>query len=159
MRTIPAISISLLVFLLPFQGSTQEDLRHDALAAAEFTWPSSKAPSLFGPDSISSRFAAEGEDRFWSPVMESRILAEIERAREDGLVLRQTDVECRTSTCALLLIHATPQSAVNDLASSLGAALGLTEVDRAATSIPLGNELGMAFAYVELVLSSDRTEE
>ena len=89
--------------------------------------------------------------------MRETMIAEVERARQEGLVLRQTNVECRTSTCALLLIHATPQAAVNDLANSLGEALGLAEVDRAATLISLSNELGMAFAYIELILTSDRS--
>jgi hypothetical protein len=38
--------------------------------------------------------------------MEARILEVVEAERDQGLLIRRAEVECRTSTCALMLIHA-----------------------------------------------------
>jgi hypothetical protein len=72
--------------------------------------------------------------------MEARILEEIERELNEGLVVRRTDVECRSTTCAVLLVHATnngTDGSIQDLAESFRERLGFVGVSRSDKLIPI----------------------
>jgi hypothetical protein len=140
MRPLPLLSITLTALLLPCSAFAQERSARELLAAAEFAYPSAKVPALFSPESPTSAYAAEPEDPYWSPEMEARILEAIEQERARGLVVRRTDVECRSSTCAVLLVHAISnrsEGSVQGLIDTLRQDLGFVGVTTAEAEIPL----------------------
>lgn len=158
-------SIGLLALLVNLPALGQELTSGEFLAMAERVYPDYKAPDLFGEGSASSMFAAEAEDPVWSSEMESRILVALEQERKQGLILRRAEVECRTSTCALLLIHArnSADGSIGDLVKSLRESLGSTGVSVSEKQIPMQvatsegyTKTQFMFGYVELLLTVAR---
>jgi hypothetical protein len=142
--------------LLHGTASAQGEVdRLQTLAAAELAYPSSEVPPLFSPGSASSRFAQEVENRAWSAEMEARIVLEIDKARDGGLLLRRSDVACRSTTCAILLVHATPGSAVNDLTNVLRDSLGFGGLSVASREVPLvrNGTAWFILGHTEIVLA------
>lgn len=140
MRLRQRIAIALTAAVLPGLAFAQQASLREFFAESEYSFPSATAPVPFGPDSAASRYAAEPEDKFWSPAMEARILEEIEKERSQGLVMRRTDVECRSSTCVVLLVHATSngsEGTLSDLTDNLKQRLGFASISTAERSIPL----------------------
>jgi hypothetical protein len=140
MRIVRTASKILLPMLLPCTLSAQVTSLQDIFTKAESAYPSSSAPALFGPGSAAAEYSAEVEDKTWAPAMEARILEEIERERNEGLVVRRTDVECRSTTCAVLLVHATnngTDGSIQDLAESFRERLGFVGVSRSDKLIPI----------------------
>jgi hypothetical protein len=140
MRICLHISIALTSALLPSLAFSQQASVREILTESEYSYPSAKAPVPFSPDSAASGYAAEPEDRFWSPAMEARILEEVEKERSQGLVVRRADVECRSSTCVVLLVHATSngsEGTMSDLIDNLKQNLGFASVSTAERAIPL----------------------
>jgi hypothetical protein len=86
--------------------------------------------------------------------MEASILLQLDKAREQGLLLRRADVECRSTACALLLVHATPAAAVRDLTNTLRQSLGFAGISTAEKNIPLVKDGSTSFilGYAEIVL-------
>lgn len=140
MRTSPLASFLLLSIINPATGFAQESLSaEEILADAERAYPESAIPALFGPGSDSERFAVELEDPSWSIGMEEKIHAEIAKEQERGLVLRRSDVQCRTTTCAMLLVHAASrgEGSVEHLLASLKEQFNFAGVSRSGREIPL----------------------
>jgi hypothetical protein len=87
--------------------------------------------------------------------MEARIVLEIDKARDGGLLLRRSDVACRSTTCAILLVHATPGSAVNDLTNVLRDSLGFGGLSVASREVPLvrNGTAWFILGHTEIVLA------
>lgn len=165
MRNQTLSSISLLVLLLNLPAFGQELSSREFLAMAERVYPDSKAPDLFGAGSASSMFAGEPEDPRWSSEMEARILVALEQERNQGLLFRRAEVECRTATCALLLIHAQNRAdgSVGDLIKSLRESFGFSGVSVSEKEIPMQVTTAKGFTktqfmlgYVEVLLAAAR---
>lgn len=140
MRSTTSLPLALIATLLPGLALCQNMTTREILTAAEIALPSSRAPAPFSPESTSADFAAEIEDRNWAPSMEARIIEEIDKARAAGLIVRRTDVECRSSTCAVLLVHATGNgsgASVRQLTQSLRENLLFAALRTADKQIPL----------------------
>jgi len=165
MRLKMRTAIALAAVLLPGLAPSQEISLHEFFSKVEYSYPAAKAPAPFSAESAGSRYSAEPEDRFWSPEMEARILEEIEKERSEGLVVRGTEVECRSSTCTVVLVHATSngsEGSVDDLTDKLREGLGFQSVSTAEAQIPLqlqvdtdeGPRVTTTFVqgYVEIVL-------
>ena len=180
MRLTTSLPLALMTALLPGLALSQNMTMREIFQQAEIAYPSSQALALFSPESASSDYAGEPEDRNWAATMEARILEQIELERSEGLIVRRIDVECRSSTCAVLLLHATSNGSpgtVRDLTQSLRENLGFAGVSTAEKLIPLmttvpadvsGRAVQSQFisGYVEIVLlggigtnlqASDRT--
>ena len=141
-------------FLVNVSAQSQERDARPILTAMELAYPSSEVPALFSVGSASSVFSEEPEDRMWSADMEAQILLLFAQAQEQGLVVRRTDVECRSSSCALLLVHAVPTAAVRDLTASLRETLDFAEVSTSEKMIPMmqGSAVNFMLGYSEIVL-------
>jgi hypothetical protein len=139
MRTRLLLLFALLALLLHRFAFGQDLAPQEILAEAERVYPDSKVPALYGPGTASYSFAGEVEDREWSSEMESKILMNVEFEQRNGLVLRRAEVECRTSTCAILLIHAAErgEGSVGNLISSLRDTYGFTGVTTSGIEIPM----------------------
>jgi hypothetical protein len=139
MRVQALISIGLSALFLHSPVSGQEGTHVELLAQAERTYPDSKAPKPFSTGSVSSPYAGEPEDRIWSAEMEARILAEIEIERDQGLIIRRAEVECRSTTCGVLLVHAVnaEEGSIGDLLKAFRDSLGFVGVSKSETEIPL----------------------
>jgi hypothetical protein len=111
----------------------------EILASAEAAYPEAGIPNLFAPGSSSEAFASEIDDPSWSADMEGRIRAEIEKEQEKGLVLRRADVQCRATTCAMLLVHAADrgEGSVGRLIASLRKDFGFAGVNQSLKEIPI----------------------
>jgi hypothetical protein len=153
----------LMAWLLHSQASAQLSSALEILTEAERVFPDAKVPELFGPGAASASYAEEAEDRNWSADMEARILAAVEQERDQGLIIRRAEVECRTSTCALLLIHAAnrEEGTIADLKTTLRDSLGFSGVSMTSKEIPMvrgeptasgGRTTWFMSGYVELIL-------
>ena len=137
MRIALFVPIVMLVTFFESPAFAQSTTPRDLLAAAELIYPDSLAPRPFAPGSASALYAGEAEDRNWSADTEAGILEAVEIERERGLVIRRVEVECRTATCAVLLIHAADRSdgSVGHLIETLKGTFGFTGVSRSAKEI------------------------
>jgi hypothetical protein len=134
----PAV-LGLTALLIQAPAFAQDSDLVEFLAHAERVFPESKAPRPFGAGSLSSAYSTEAVNSAWSADMEARIFAEIDRARDNGLRLRRAEVECRTNTCAVLLVHATGsgEGTVRNLLKSFRSTLGFGGVTKEEASVPL----------------------
>ena len=139
MRIAYTVSIGLIAMSVQSSLVAQEDELVEILAAAELAYPDAKAPELFGPGSASEAYAFEPEDPDWSAEREARILAAVDVERERGLIFRRAEVECRSSTCALILIHATGRGdgSVGGLATRLRDSLGFAGMTLSEVEVPV----------------------
>jgi len=162
MRLIPSAALTLIATLIHMSASAQTGDPSEILAEAERVYPESKAPALFAPGSGSAPYAVEPEDEIWAPETESRILAELQQERDQGLIIKRAEVECRSSTCALLLIHVAnrAEGSVDDLADALRRNLRFAGVSQTSTRIPMQERTGdgrrttwFMLGYVEIVLT------
>jgi len=144
------IVFAVLISLLFEAVAIAQDLSaREVLALAEFSYPSADVPPLF-----SEGTTEEPEDRIRSADMEAQILLEVSEAQAQGLVLRRTDVECRSSSCTLLLVHAAPASAVKDLIAALRENLGFGAVGTSEKVVPISRngKSQLVLGYSEIVL-------
>ena len=154
MRLDRIVFASLISLLFQVGVAAQDISPREVLAMAEFSYPSADVPSLFAPGTASAAFSEEPEDRRWSADMEAQILLEVSEAQTQGLVLRRADVECRTSSCALLLVHASPTSAVKDLIAALRENLDFGAVGTSDKNVPIARNGTTQFVlgHSEIVL-------
>lgn len=146
----------------------QETDAGSLIAAAERSFPESKIPALFGPGSLSAAFAEEAEDPSWSSATEERILDEIASQYADGLRYKRAQVECRTSTCVLLLSYVAPpqrtDASVRSLRESLREEVGFASAIASQKTVMVQTQdVGSTMirttpvsAYVEIVLKAAR---
>lgn len=136
-RVLRAVAFVSVVPVLPGAVFAQGNEAREILTSAELVYPSSEIPGLFSAGTTSSRFAGEPEDRAWASDMEAQILLKIQQAREQGLIYRRADVECRSTMCAVLLVHAAPTQAVKDLTMFFRDSLGFTASNTSDKNLPL----------------------
>jgi hypothetical protein len=154
------------VVIVACSALAQETDSASLLAAAERSFPESKIPVLFGPNALSSAFAAEADDPAWSAETESRILDEVARQYAGGLRYKRAQVECRTSTCVLLLAYvmAGTDGSVRTLEESLRKEIGFASAIKSEKTVMVQvprSETRMiettgVSAYVEIVLRTAR---
>jgi hypothetical protein len=169
MQIAPLASLLLLSLALPATVFAQGKLSaEEILADAERAYPESRIPVLFGPGSDSAAFAAEVDDPSWSGDMEERIYAEIANEQARGLVLRRSDVQCRATTCAMLLVHVADrgEGSVGHLVDTIRQQFGFAGLSQSSKEIPLQfseeTESGVVVrtwflnGYVEVLLMAGR---
>lgn len=166
MRFQQSVTVSLATLLLSQAVPAQDEPSGDLLAAAEAAYPAAGAPTLFGSGSISAAFAGEPKDPVWATATEARIFEAIAREREEGLVFRRADVECRYSTCAILLVHAANEGegSISKLVDAIRDRLGFQGTNWSEKQIPVpvagdaGSAVKMRFimGHVEVVLRAPR---
>jgi hypothetical protein len=156
------------VVIVACSALAQETDSASLLAAAERSFPESKIPVLFGPNALSSAFAAGADDPAWSAETESRILDEVARQYAGGLRYKRAQVECRTSTCVLLLAYVMAQKGMDgsvraleeSLRKEIGFASAIKSEKTVMVQVPRSEtrmiETTGVSAYVEIVLRTAR---
>ncbi len=144
MHTRSVLSLLAIFGLLHSPVLAQEMSPGELLEEARRVYPADDIPEPFSPGSASSRFSQEPVDPQWSPDMESRIRAAVAQEEEQGLIVGRVEVECRTSTCVLLLVHATDRlgGSMSNLKRSLREPLGFYTLLEYQKNIPIaiGNQ-------------------
>lgn len=146
-RTLLATCLIGIVLQLP--AVAQQESGSASPPSGQAGFPESGIPVLFTDGSISSRFAGEAMDSTWSAATEALIRSEISKETWPELV--RTDVQCRTSVCAVLFVFGSSQynRRIDNIVRALRKGGGFGDVEKSQETVPVPAAIS---GYAEVLL-------